>query len=335
MEVTGPIAATPDGVLVPVAAGSQFGLACVEPSHDARAVEAREPDSATENSPGSVRWFFETPNAVVLSPAVSAGRALAVDGRPGDAQRHVFGIDMSSGRLVWKWPVDADASGVLTASQDSLFVQDASEALRCLSLDGQERWRRPFGPICQAVDASTAILVAAVESPPGLVAIDRASGAVLWRKALDSTPTTAPAVQKDRLCLGTDAGVEARRLVDGRRVWQLAGEIVTAVYHAPDRCVFVNANGELIIADAATGRVMRRSAAAAPGSVPLVAANGIVVVANGHLQRLGVNGEPAGAPAFGPKDLGTPVSPLVAQDGCVYLGVRGRGMICIGGKPGP
>jgi outer membrane protein assembly factor BamB len=265
---------------------------------------------------------------------VSAGYALAVDGQRGDADRHVYGIDLSSGRLVWSRPVATDASGVLTACRDSVFVQDTADALRCLSLDGNVRWKLPIGPVCQGVDASTAILVAAVESPACVVAVDRATGTVLWREALEATPTTAPAVQKHRICLGTAAGVEARRLVDGRRLWQLAGETVTAIGHAPDRCISVNANGELVVADAETGRVLRRSAVAVPSSVPLVAANGIVVVANGHLQRLGANGEPADAPAFGPVDLGTPTSPLVLQESCVYLGVHGRGVVCMGGEPG-
>jgi outer membrane protein assembly factor BamB len=325
-DVTGPIAATKDGLLVPVAEGSQFGLACVDP--DAAATQP-----ATEAPRGRVRWFFETPHAIALSPAATDGYALAVDGQRGDADRQVYGIELSSGRLVWSHPVAADASGVLTASRDRVFVQDTAEALRCLSLDGHERWLLRLGPVCQGVDASTAILVAAVETPPCMFAVDRASGVVLWREALQATPTTAPAVRKDRICLGTAAGVETRQLVDGRRVWQLADERVTAIYHAPDRVIFVNGKGELVLADADTGRVLRRTAAVA-GFSPLVAVNGIVAVGPGHLQRLGTSGEPVGRQAFGPVDLGTPTSPLVLHDRCVYVGVRGRGLVCLGGKPG-
>jgi hypothetical protein len=129
--------------------------------------------------------------------------------------------------------------------------------------------------------------------------------------------------------------VEARRLVDGRPLWRLAGEATTAIHHSPDRCVFVNASGELIVANADTGRVPSRAAVAAPGSVPLVAPNGIVIIGEGRLERLGSGGEAKGALVFGPADLGALTSPLILYDSCVYAGVRGRGLICVGAKQQP
>jgi hypothetical protein len=38
---------------------------------------------------------------------------------------------------------------------------------------------------------------------------------------------------------------------------------------------------------------------------------------------------------FGPMDLGMATSPLAFHDQCVYLGVRGRGLVCLGGPQKP
>ena len=321
VAVTAPIAATANCVLVPVADDDRFGMACLDVS-----------ESAQENP--HVRWFVDTPNSITQSPAIAGVHAFLVDGQVGSPNRNLHCIDMSSGRVLWRRAVEPPASGVLTADHVGIFVQDGLDALSHLSVKNEDLWTIRLGVVTRCVPTGPNILVAAVDAPPSLAAIDRPSGQILWRVTLDTVPTTAPAVHNDRILLGTNSGLESRSLVDGHRLWHMADDGIGGLYVDPDKYVYVNANGHLVTGSPDDGSVLARTVGAVAGLNPLVGQDDIVFVGTAGLSRVPLRREAGTAvEQLGLLDANRINTPLVLHDGRIYVGVAGRGLVCVGGDP--
>ena len=317
--ITAPVAATADCVLTSVADDGRFGMACLDVS-----------ESAKEDP--HVRWFVDTPNAITQSPAIAGERAFIVDGPVGSLNRNLHCIDMSSGRVLWRRAVEPPASGVLTADHAGIFVQDDLDALSHISVKNENLWTIRLGVVTRCVHTGPNILVAAVDAPPSLVAIDHPSGRLLWRVPLDAAPTTAPVVHNDRILLGTDSGLESRSLVDGHRLWHTANDGISSLYVDPDKYVCVNTNGHLVVGRPDDGSVFARTAGAVAHLNPLVGQNDIVFVGTAGLSRVPLRRE-AGAAVehLGLLNGARITTPLVLHDRRLYVGVAGRGLVCVGG----
>ncbi|MBC8877305.1 MAG: PQQ-binding-like beta-propeller repeat protein [Planctomycetes bacterium] len=321
VEVTAPVAATANSVLVPVADGGRFGMACLDMAE------------AVKENP-HVRWSVDTPNAITQSPAIVGKRAFLVDGQVGSPNRNLHCIDMSLGRVLWRRVVEPLASGVLTVDHAGIFVQDGLDALSQFTVEDENLWTIRLGVVTRCVHTGPNILVAAVDAPPSLAAIDRPSGRLLWRVALDTAPTTAPSVRNNRIFLGADSGLESRSLVDGHRLWHMADDRISSLYVDSDKYVYVNANGHLVTGSPDDGSVFTRTVGAVAGLNPLVGQNEIVFVGTTGLSRVPLRREAVAAiEQLGLLDANRINTPLVLHGGRIYVGVAGRGLVCVGGDP--
>ena len=206
-----------------------------------------------------MKWFFGTAHGVRSSPAIAGGAALFVDGVLGDQGRRLHAVDLDSGRLRWRHPVAADASGALTADADGVLVQARRTKLGCLDGDGSVRWTNELGRVEHAVAATSALVVIAVSAPPSLVTLDRPTGQVLWRVALEREPRASPVLANRAILLGTDRGVELRSLVDGQLAWRSPSEcggVAGPVAVDDERFYFVNDTGQFVVAGIANARVL-------------------------------------------------------------------------------
>ncbi len=352
-ESSDAIVAAPPGVmgerlLVPLAGGKgagKRGLACL-PVHG----------SADKAPPP--RWLYETPHGVRRSPAAVGALAFCVDGRAGDANRHLHGVALADGTPRWKATVSPEATGAFLATPSGLLIQDEPGSLSCYDLGGRRRWRRAaHGRMDHAPAIAHAMVIVATAEPAAMSALDRPTGAELWRIALPEPPTAAPWVDRGRILLATKRGLEARSLLDGRplppELWKMAGGGVSGDVVADSaRVAFVNTRGELVVLTRLDGRLaLRPLAGAQVGSTPLLGGGrALYAAADGKVMAVSLS--PAGKgdepPSTGPAGtgvplprlepaewmdaswLGRPVTPMVLCGGCVYMGRGGWGLVCLG-----
>jgi hypothetical protein len=268
------------------------------------------------------------PAVVNDSPAIAGGRALAVSGKAGDPTRRLHALDLATGNELWNLTLQA-RDAALTAAGDRVFVQDSPGRLSCLGLDGSVLWTSDAGLLRHGPDASTSLLVLAVEAPPSLVAIDAPSGQTLWTCPLPRPAMTPPAVRGRKIYFADGAGIQVRSLIDGSDLGQIQGDVSGPLYVAPDRYAFIGLGGELVLGDPASGAVMSRLPGAAPGTNPLVGFNAVLFRAPSAIMAAGLQGgEVLPWSQLGPGTI-TVMPVLVA--GRVYLGMAGRGLVCLAG----
>lgn len=321
VEVTAPVAAAASTILVPVDGDGRFGLACLDVAN----VATEDPHA---------RWFVDTPNPITQSPAIAGEHAFMVDGQVGSPNRNLYCVELSSGQVLWKRPVEPSASGALTADHVGIFVHDGRDSISYLNAEAENLWTIHLGVVTRCIHAGVSILVAAVDTPPSLVALDRPSGRPLWQVSLDAAPTTAPAVLDDRILLGTESGLESRSLVDGLRLWHTADDDIRGLYVDPDKYVYVNANEHIVVGNPDDGLVLNQTAGAVANLNPLVGQNDILFVEHTGLSRVRFQREARGSvEPLGLLDANDINTPLILHDGRIYVGVSGRGLVCLGGDP--
>jgi len=323
LEVTTAITATANAILVSIDDDGRFGMVCLDLAM-----------GAGQNP--RMRWFVDTPNAITQSAAIAGEHAFVVDGKVGSPNRNLYCIEMPSGRVLWRRAVEPSASGVLTASHVGIFVQDGLETLSHFSAEDEHLWTIRLGIVTRCVHIGANILVALVDTPPSLAAIDRPSGQLLWRVSLDAAPTTAPVILNNRILLGTESGLDSRSLVDGHRLWRMADAGVASLYVDPDKYVCVNANGHLVVGSPDHGSVSFRHPGAVASQNPLVGRSDILFVGSAGLSRVRLHSEAGNAvEQLGLLDANEITTPLVLHDGRIYVGVAGRGLVCLGEEPSP
>ena len=286
------------------------------------------------DNPGEVRplWIHRTSAAVRDSPAIAGGRVFAVSCETGDAPCRLHALDLARGDELWSLPLQA-ADAALTAGEDCVFVQEAPGRLSCLDLDGRRRWTAQVGTLRQELDASTRILIAVTENPPALLAIDAPSGQSLWTCPLPCPATTPPAVRGKSICFADATGIQFRSLIDGRDLGRVEEDVSGPLYVGPGRYAFISRGGELVLGDPSGGRVVARVSGAVPATNPLVAFNAVLFCTPTGIQAVDLQGR-GGRPYA---DLGpaTITAPPVLYAGRVYLGLAGRGLVCLAGDEVP
>lgn len=317
ITVTAPAAAQGDRLLVPWAGASRKGLACLFNDPKPRGDLAE-------------KWFFTTPHGIRLSPAADMETVFVVDGVQGDADRRLYALDGGTGQLKWSLPVAAEASGEFVLSEHGLYIESEAETLISLSAEGAVRWQRKTGPLRGAVAVRGDLLAAVVLNPSTLVLMDRETGERLWAAALDAAPRTAPVLRGRRLYIGTESGVEARDLVDGRQLWRTGdGNAGGALVCEPPHVAYVNAASEVILLSAEDGKVEKVFGGGLPGAVPLLARDSVLFLSGAGLMRY----------VFGAEEpdrwmdvewLGPITSPLVLVDSRVYFATEQRGLVRTG-----
>ena len=321
IEITAPVAAAANTILAPVDGDGRFGLACLDVANVAK----KDPHA---------RWFVDTPHPITQSPAIAGEHAFMVDGQVGSPNRNLHCVELSSGQVLWKRPVEPSASGVLTADHVGIFVHDGRDSISHLNTEAENLWTSHLGVVTRCIHAGVSILVAAVDTPPSLAALDRPSGRALWQVSLEAAPTTAPVVLDDRILLGTESGLESRSLVDGLRLWHTANDGIRGLYVDPDKYVYVNANGHIVVGNPDDGLVLDQTVGAVANLNPLVGQNDIVFVGPAGLSRVRLQREVRGSvESLGLLHADDINTPLVLHDGRICVGVAGRGLVCLGGEP--
>lgn len=163
------------------------------------------------------------PAAAVLVLAVLSGCSLFNSSsapKPAALEAQVSSAGL---RQVWQARVDGvqfPLSVAATASR-SFVVAGSDGAVQALAADtGALLWRGEAGAKLAAGVGSDGRFAAVVTRDNELVVLD--AGKPLWRKALNSTVSTAPLVAGERVfVLTVDRQVQAFDAADGRRLWDL------------------------------------------------------------------------------------------------------------------
>jgi len=114
----------------------------------------------------------------------------------------------------------------------------------------------------------------------------------------------------------------------------MADDGIGGLYVDPDKYVYVNANGHLVTGSPDDGSVLARTVGAVAGLNPLVGQDDIVFVGTAGLSRVPLRREAGTAvEQLGLLDANRINTPLVLHDGRIYVGVAGRGLVCVGGDP--
>jgi len=318
VSITGPSACLGENLFVPVASEAREGLACLVNDPKARQTPPE-------------RWFFKTPNAISLSPAASRRMAFFVDGKKGDANRFLYCVDALKGTEEWRVAVASEASGEFLLEKDSIVLADEPSGLMRLGLDGKEQWRQKTGPLRGSVSSAGMILVAAIESPPALAALDSLTGKELWRVPLASPATTGPAVREKTVYVGTSQGISALSLLDGTTLWSQPTGAVEGTFAIDAGVIaYVNSASELVLLDL-KGQLIGKAPNAVP-TVPPLFSRGVALYASGTtLMRY----EPSqGEPVLWMRAswLGEPTTPMIAANSQVYFATEKGGLVCARGR---
>lgn len=279
-------------------------------------------------------WFYATPNGIYRSPAARDKAVYVVDGQPGTASRQLHAVDIDKGTALWRLPVGAEASGVLLATAGEVLVQDHPGALSSIDLSGRCTWSQDVGRLEHLPAVRHAMLVAAVVEPPGLVALDRPTGKLLWRVELEAAPTTGPVLEKDLVLVGTGDGLECRRLVDGQPHKDFPpyyGGVGSELVLAQRVIAWVSPTGQLVMVSRSDPTQSRTVPGALAGVAPLVARGRLLFAAREALMCFDTQAEAAQPqPWVDISWLGRPTGPMVLAGSRVYLPMAGWGLVCFG-----
>jgi len=312
-------------VIVP-RSGAERGLACLPLEKDAR-------------QPPQPVWTFATVDGVESQPVIVGNTVACVDGKPGASLRSLYLVDRLTGKEMNRLPVLHEASGILTATPHQFLVQDHAQRLTSFDERGHQQWSATVGKLACPPSANDALIIVAAEKPNEIIALDRATGAELWRQSLQHAPTATPIVERDSFWLATQGGLEERSLLDGRSLasWTAdtgipSGELATT----KEFIVFVNQKGEVIAIDRGQRKVTARVAGTLPGQTPLVSRRKVICAAAGRLITVTLGQDNATPELWldlsmtASKD-GSPVGPLLLRDSRIFTVLPGRGLACLGG----
>jgi outer membrane protein assembly factor BamB len=320
--VLAPAAATDGAFYVPVADGPRKGLACLTNPPEVRA-------------PLTERWFYPTTKGVYQSPAANGRQVFVVDGRIGDVDRHVSCLDKQTGELLWQAAVDSDASGRLTLLEDAVCVQDGDEQVTCRDLNGHLRWQRRIGRLVAMPARQGAVLVAARDTSPSLIALDAGEGQALWAVDCDAAPTTGPAIVGKTVLVGTASGVEARSLLDGSLLWRNGTAGTVGLTVSRSTIAAITDTPELVVLSADSGRELYRSGDA-PRSAqpslstpPMIVGDNVLYATDTLLMRVSVDGGQR-EPLMDISWLGRMTAPPVMVESRLYFATDRYGFVRVG-----
>jgi outer membrane protein assembly factor BamB len=216
----------------------------------------------------NVLWKTDLP-AGNSSPCIWGDR-LFVTGY--DKDKHLLEtlcLNRGDGRILWRQtlpaakletsmhPANGSATPTPTTDGRRVYVYFGSFGLAAYDFDGKEEWRRPLpmpelmfasgsSPVC----AGQLLVLAYPGNPPALLAFDRATGAIVWKKERlrfrlqYATPTVRESEGAREIVLVQRGGVVGYNLEDGAERWWFGG-LSGAGIPSPavgDGLIFVNAH---------------------------------------------------------------------------------------------
>ncbi|MGD0899326.1 MAG: PQQ-binding-like beta-propeller repeat protein [Thermoguttaceae bacterium] len=319
--VAAPVAATGDNVLVPLAGEEgRRGVACL--SADVKQLDIPSP-----------RWVYKTRNEVWSSAAACNNAVLLVDGRPGDADRFLHCIDIAEGKRRWRAVVAPKASGRFAVAPGRVFVQDAEGQLTSYDLEGKKLWSQPW-PAMAVDPVVVAGMVIVAEEPSVLAGLDPATGQRRWRLSLPKAIAIAPAVWKDALYVGTKAELAAYDLAGGKTasLWSRPCDGVAGDIAVSDKWIaLVNGKSELVLLKRGDGAEAARKPGALVVVAPMLDSSAVLYATADQICRLPLDKPDAEPSRWADLSwLGEPVTAMVYYRNCLYLGMKGWGLVRFG-----
>lgn len=227
----------------------------------------------------NVRWKTPLPGPGNSTPIVWGNRVFLTQALEGGKRRGLMAFDRSDGAKLWQKDVPCDvvetthpqnppcsASPITDGS--AVYAYLGSSGVLACDFSGKELWHRDLGPVlhkwgngCSPIlYKNLLIVVHGPGEPTFLTALDKATGAPVWKQAETainspifgswSTPVIVRAGGRDELIMplpgdriGGDGEIKGYDPATGKELWRCAG-LGTEVYAMP----VVSAAGDLVVA---------------------------------------------------------------------------------------
>jgi outer membrane protein assembly factor BamB len=149
---------------------------------------AKLPDQLAE------RWVFKCEDAIESAPAI-VGNTVYV----ASIDKHLYAIELSSGKLQWKVKLEAPLKAAPAVREDRVYIGDVSGKLYCLSTkDGKTIWTyQTEVTITAGVNFYKDHIILGSQDLP-LYSLD-ANGKKRWEFQIDGGSNGTPAVVEDRI----------------------------------------------------------------------------------------------------------------------------------------
>ena len=229
------------------------------------------PLTAYDADTGEIAWTSDLPDMARAAPVLN-GSVLYVAGFEGQ----LYALDARTGSVHWSTPEECCIYDYTpTVSGDRVFQNRSDSMVRAYDAQtGEELWHKSYGIVGSLTAANKKLFVPA---DPNIVALDQATGNVVWSAPRDNSIYGAPAVGNGLLFVPQGSGMKAFDLETGTLVWTApttfgwtwGPAVANGVVYAS------NLNGEWIALDARDGTEL--------WSVSVGGANGAPAVANGVL----------------------------------------------------
>ncbi|HLX64046.1 MAG TPA: PQQ-binding-like beta-propeller repeat protein [Planctomycetota bacterium] len=322
-QITSPLAYLNGDVHAGIKEGDTFGLAKFELNKD----PAQLPTHAL---------LAKTKNAIVLSPAVKDSVVYFVDGKRGDTGRALYCVNgnLEHGSQIALSPVEGMATGDFTLIGDQLVIANRIHGISAPLLNTKENaWTYSCGESAGPPCGSEGRIAAAFKNPNKLVLLDSATGGELWSVALDSAPTTGPIMVEQAICLGTEHGVIAYQLLDGKPIWcQESVKVATPLIAAEGKLACVGTNKTLALLDATDGKVVKSFPGLANDLPPLLTRDGLCFAVEQGFKLAPLNSAKQPDTWFRTRGF-KQETPLLVVNSYVYFG-SDKGLMCFKPKVG-
>jgi outer membrane protein assembly factor BamB len=187
----------------------------------------------------------------------------------GAAIGHVYAFDPKNGRVHWKYAHKGrDWSGftgdVLLAGDRLIGVTVDEHVIALDAATGAEAWNQPVGMPRRRIGMSPALADGRFftgSATAAVFALDARSGALLWKRQVDASPSTSIAALPDAIVVGTEAKTLYRlRPTDGAVLASLdLGAVPTDTPVVTSHGICVTTEKSLILVDAELRRIIWRA----------------------------------------------------------------------------
>lgn len=241
------------------------------------------------SSPLTIRWQFNSPNAITLSPASSKSHIyLPLSGG------EIVSLNATDGQLIWRTEIGGDFSASPIADERGVYLASragdtpnekqllrSTGAIRALSQStGITLWMRTLHFPLQGGFASSNTRLYAGSADGRVYAFNKATGEILWTVQHTSSFSSQPTLHHGRLYIGSEDGtLLALDETSGAILWRYRtrGALRGAIAVAESTIFFGSADGYVYAFNELSGRLLwRRRAGAAVQSVVLTD-SGIIV----------------------------------------------------------
>ncbi|MGD9158508.1 MAG: PQQ-binding-like beta-propeller repeat protein [Desulfobacteraceae bacterium] len=210
----------------------------------------------------SLVWRFKAGDEVKSSPAIVDGIVYV-----GSSDKHVYAIDIQTGKPVWSALLDDEIEASPTVNNNAVYIGTLKGTLYALdSGSGAEKWKfstgdKIIGGANWFKDSEGRLHILAGSYDAVMYCIDARSGKPVWKYETGNFINGSPATS-DKYCVfgGCDAVIHIISLSDGTK----AGEIDTGVYIAAsaaikgDHVYVGNYDGELLKASLSEYKIVWR-----------------------------------------------------------------------------